>query len=56
MVEQDLRIKKIIKAKLCDYYVDFGDDEEDSKYDKLEQQNFYMIAHRGAESTPYDQL
>ena len=52
------RINKIIESskKIKDYYVDLDDFDEydDSKYDKLEQQNLYMIAHPGAESTPYD--
>ena len=31
------------------------DDDRDSELDKrLEQQQLYMIAHPGAESTPYD--
>ena len=51
--------KKAAKMKndsntIDDYYVNF-DDGRDSELDKrLEQQQLYMIAHPGAESTPYD--
>ena len=39
-----------------DYYVvDFDDDLSDPELDeRLEKQQLYMIAHPGADSTPYD--